>query len=306
VFGYVKVNSAELKVREYELYRGAYCGLCRSMGKCTGQCSRMSLSYDFAFLVMVRLALSDTKMSFSQRRCLAHPLKKRNVMEPNDQLNACAYAAAILGYHKIRDDLSDEKGLKKLEARAFYPFMKHSRKKALSAGYAELDEKVSDALRRLAELEEKKLPSVDVPAAVFGEILAEIVAFGFDGAEEKIARELGRSVGKWIYIIDALDDCAEDGEKGRYNPFLLLYGGRAPEGEELVGISDAMKAELLSAEAAMDLLETDKTPVKNIIENILYLGMPEAVERIISGDKNKCKCKYKCKGKGNKEDERSL
>ena len=146
MFGYVRVNSAELKVREYETYRGAYCGLCRSMGKCTGLCSRMTLSYDFAFLVMLRACLENTEIKFSQRRCLAHPLKKRSVMERNDTLDYCARAAAILNFHKIRDDLADEKGLKKLRALLVYPFVAKARKKALKAGLAELDEAVAAKL----------------------------------------------------------------------------------------------------------------------------------------------------------------
>ena len=304
MFGYVKVNSAELKVREHEIYKGAYCGLCRSMGKCTGQCSRMSLSYDFAFLVMVRIALTDTNVSFSQKRCLAHPLKKRNVMDRNDQLDVCAYAAAILAYHKVRDDLNDEKGVKKLEATLTYPFVKRWRKRALKAGYAELDGKVEDALARLAELEGQQKPSVDEPAAIFGEILSDITSVGLSGVEERIAKELGRCVGKWIYVVDALDDCAKDKEKGRYNPFLLLYGGRPPRENELESISNAIKVELLAAEAAADLMETDKQPIKNIIENILYLGMPQTVEKIIAewGDEKNAKQKKK----GKTEDERSL
>ena len=286
MFGYVKVNSAELKVREYELYKGAYCGLCRAMGKCTGQCSRMALSYDFAFLVTVRLILTDTKMSFSQRRCLVHPLKKRNSMDRNEQLDYCAYAAAILGYHKIRDDLADEKGFKKLRASVTQPFVKKWRKKALRAGFAELDTKIGELLSQLSELEKKRLPSVDEPARIFGEILGEMTAFGLEGAEQRIARQLGTCVGKWIYITDALDDMAEDEEKGRYNPFLLLYGGRQPKDGEPEYISDALKVELCGAESAADLIETDKIPVKNIVENILYLGMPDTVEKILA---KKCK-----------------
>lgn len=305
MFGYVKVNSGELKVKEHELYKGAYCGLCRSMGKCTGQCSRMSLSYDFTFLVMLRLALSDTKVSFSQKRCLAHPLKKRNVMNSNEQLDVCAYSAAILGYHKIRDDLCDERGPKKLKARIYYPFVKSWRKKALKAGYSELDAKVADALERLAELERKKIPSVDAPAELFGEILACFTSYGLNGAEQKIGREIGRCVGKWIYIIDALDDCAEDKEKGRYNPFLLLYGGREPAGAELESIETALKVELCAAEAAMDLLGTDREPIRNIIENILYLGMPDTAKRIARSTDNDVK-KTKLKTKGISENERSL
>ena len=46
----------ELRVREDVFYRALYCGLCHRMGKCTGQCSRMTLNYDFVFLAAVRLA----------------------------------------------------------------------------------------------------------------------------------------------------------------------------------------------------------------------------------------------------------
>ncbi len=287
MFGYVKVNSAELKVKEYEIYRGAYCGLCRSMGKCTGQCSRMSLNYDFVFLVMTRLALSNTPVSFSRRRCLVHPLKKRSVMDKNAQLNICAYAAAILSYHKIADDLSDERGFKKFRARFTYPFVRSWRKRAIKSGYAELDTKVRKKLSSLSELEAKALPSVDAPASLFGDILADICAFGFDGYDEKIARAIGKSVGKWIYIVDALDDISDDKERARYNPFLLLYGGRMPTNDELCSLEDALKLELLEAEAAMDLLETEHESIRSIIENILFLGMPDTASSIIKKDTEK-------------------
>ena len=283
MFGYVKVNSGELRVKEYELYRGAYCGLCRAMGKCTGQCSRMSLSYDFAFLVMARLALTNTKMSFSQRRCLAHPLKKRNVMDRNEQLDVCAYSAAVLGYHKIKDDLADEKGLKYARAALTYPFVKHWRKKAVNAGFCELDKKVEDNLEKLSALEKDKTVSVDAPAALFGDILSDITSYGLEGSERRIACQVGKCVGKWIYIVDALDDMIEDKKRRRYNPFLLLYGGELPSETQLKDIEDALKLELLGAETAMDLLETEKILVKNVMENILYLGMPDTAKSVIHG-----------------------
>lgn len=292
MFGYVKVNSPELKVKEYELYRGIYCGLCRAMGRCTGQCSRMTLSYDFAFLAAVRLILTDTKISFSQKRCLVHPLKKRNSMDGNDQLDYCARAAAVLEYHKIRDDIADEKGAKKLKARVALPFVKRWRKKALRAGLEELDGRIGDLLSRLSELEGQRLGSVDAPAEIFGEILGEMTAYGLEGASGRIGYRLGKCVGKWIYIADALDDMSEDEKKGRYNPVLLLYGGRQPAGEELMLISDALKAELLGAEEAVDLIDTDNVSVKNIVENILFLGMPDTADKILGKD---CGCAKKGK-----------
>ena len=57
MFGYVKPNIPELKVKDNELYKATYCGLCRAMGKCTGCASRFTLSYDFAFAAVLRLAV---------------------------------------------------------------------------------------------------------------------------------------------------------------------------------------------------------------------------------------------------------
>jgi glycosidase len=75
----------------------------------------MTLSYDFAFLALIRLALSGEETATSKRRCLAHPLRKRRMMDRNDQLDFCSYAAALLTYHKLIDDISDEKGVKRLK-----------------------------------------------------------------------------------------------------------------------------------------------------------------------------------------------
>ena len=291
MFGYVKVNSAELKVKEYEFYRGTYCGLCRSMGKCTGQCSRMTLSYDFVFLALVRIALLDTKAEFEQKRCLAHPLKKRNSMKRNEILDYCAEAASILNYRKIEDDLSDEKGFKKLRARLALPFVSHARKTALRR-HPEL-EKLDSALKlRLDELdaiEKDTNLGVDSPADSFGRLLGELMAFGLEGSRARIAYEIGRGVGGWIYIADAIDDMSEDLKRARYNPIIKLYGGRLPSADELEMINIGLCNRLLSTEAAFDLLESENESVKNIIANILFMGLTSKTEDIIRAYKEKDK-----------------
>lgn len=295
MFGYVRVNSPELKVKEYEFYRGTYCGLCRSMGKCTGQCSRMALSYDFAFLALVRITFLREAVAFEQKRCIAHPFKKRNAMKHTPSLAYCAGAAALLNYHKVRDDLADERGFKKLRALLLLPFMAHSRKKALKAGLGALDDQIAAGLLALAEAEKSGVTSVDVPAALFGNILGDIMSFGLEGTEARVATALGRTIGRWIYIADALDDWEEDAQKGRYNPFLTLYSGKLPTENELESIRAALKNELYEAEAAMDLIEFENTDIKNIVLNILYLGMPDRIEQIKPGDSS---CKKNCKKSG--------
>ena len=283
MFGYVKVNSSELKVKEYEFYRGTYCGLCRSMGKCTGNCSRMTLNYDFVFLAMVRMAIKTPEIEFKLKRCLAHPIKKRNSMTRNEVLDYCANASAILNYQKIADDIADEKGFKKLRARLVKPFVSHARKKALKKdpSLVALDTKVKEKLEELAKIEKENAPSVSTPANCFGEILGEIMSFGLDEENARVAFGLGKNIGAWIYMADALDDMADDIKKNRYNPFITLYSGTLPDAEQLHSISNAIKNHLYGAEAAFDLFPETDAALKNIIQNVLYLGIPSTTDMII-------------------------
>lgn len=280
MFGYIRTDVPEMRVRENEYYRAVYCGLCRSQGKCTGQCSRFTLNYDMVFLALLRIALEGKQVEIKRGRCIAHPFKKRAYVTHCEPLAYCAYAAAILTHGKVADDLVDEKGFKRFKASLIKPFTSHMRKKALKK-YAELDERVSSGLKRLSEIEAEGLASVDVPADAFGDILADILSYGLEGTDEKIMRNIGRHVGRWIYIIDAADDLDEDIRKNRFNAFAKLYGGRIPD-DERESVANSLRLELLAAEPAFDLIDYNELyDIEAIIGNIMYLGMPSTAERVL-------------------------
>lgn len=284
MFGYVKAYKPELKICEYEYYRAAYCGLCRANGKCTGCASRLLLNYDFVFIALVRLSLTGEKPEFKARRCLAHPAKKRVEMLGCETLDFCAYSAAILNYHKCLDDISDEKGKKRLRARFSLPALRRMRKKALKV-LPGLDEIISGALSDLAELEAQKCASVDRPAEVFGRMTSEILAYGLDGSAAATARQIGLHIGKWIYIADALDDYEADAKSGSYNPFVLMWENGISE-SDADGISAALTRELMDAELGFDLIDYDDKRLGGVIRNIIYCGMPRRAREIRQkGDK---------------------
>ena len=56
MFGYVIANNDKLTPQEQVHYKACYCGLCHELGKGYGKLSRMILSYDLVFLVLVRSA----------------------------------------------------------------------------------------------------------------------------------------------------------------------------------------------------------------------------------------------------------
>ena len=288
MYGYLRTHTPELKVREQEYYRAVYCGLCRTMGKCTGQCSRMTLSYDFTLFALIRTALTGEQITFKSRRCLVHPLKKHPMVQSNPDLALCAYASAILSHYKVKDDLSDERGIKRMAAAMAIPVTASMRRRALKGGYGEMDSHVRATLKRLAELEASRLPSVDQPATLFGELMGSILAYGLEGNQATLARTVGLYVGRWVYILDAADDYAEDVKRRRYNPLACLYGDSAAtlSRERRESLRLSLLGESAELEKAFDLLDTSHDPdLGGLLSNILYLGMPREAERVLTADK---------------------
>lgn len=280
MFGYVKVDKPECKIREFEYYRAVYCGLCRALGRCGGTLSRLTLTYDFAFMTLVRMALEGEKPKFSKRRCIAHPFRRHAELVPTRSVDFCARASILLSYRKICDDVQDEKGMRRVCAGLVRPLFRGFRKRAVR-GAEGLEKSITERLVALSRLESDPPPSVDMPAALFGGVMADILSYGFEEDRAKIARAVGTAVGKWVYIVDALDDFDEDVKKGRYNPLVTVYGKKPLDIEILDRLSVALSACLTDAQNAIDLLDIADVDLDALIRNVLCIGMPKQVEKVV-------------------------
>lgn len=286
MLGYVRVNRPECKFKEYEYYRGVYCGLCRSLGRCTGQCSRMLLGYDFTFMALVRLSLEGIAPTLKNSSCIAHPIRRHLIAKPEkgsaeeEIFSLCACANVLLSYHKVCDDIADEKGWKRLRARLVRILMGGSRKRAVKR-YAALEGIIVRGLSALAEIEKSDNPSIDAPAEAFGRLLADVLSYGLDDAKKRIAFGIGFRVGKWIYLIDAADDYEEDIRKNRYNPLVRRYGTSLDETAR-GSLREALTAELIQAERGFDLIDYPDPVMQGVVENIIYMGMPSVAHDVLS------------------------
>ena len=288
MLGYVRPDTQELRVREHLYYRSLYCGLCHRMGSCTGQCSRMTLSYDFVFLAAVRLSLTGEKVEIRQQRCIAHPFRRRPTAQGCEALDYCADASALLVYHKLTDDIADERGFKRLRSRLARPFLRGAYKKA-KRRHPELDRQIASRLDTLSRYEKGDLPfeGAEPLAEQFGGLMEAVFSEGLTGVEARIAAAIGKSVGRWIYLADAADDFAEDLRRKRFNPYRSLFGDEmTAKDREMLQL--AMIAHLGEADRAFALMEDYPAPeLKEILANILYLGLPAAVKRITAEQKPK-------------------
>lgn len=301
MIGYIRPHTPELKLREYQYYRGVYCGLCRAMGRQTGQCSRLALSYDLVFLSLTRLALvggnpngeqSARSVSFDRRRCLVHPLRSRLSLQPGDVTDYTACAAAVLNYHKLLDDKTDETGGKRIRARLALPsfarFMRRAERR-----YPGLSRCILPHMEHLHQMEASGLASADEPASAFGEVLATLFSYGLDPTPARIAYHIGFHVGRWLYLIDAIDDYEEDVRRERPNPLHRLYGEEGITEERRSDLQAALSLELQKAADALDLIDipADRCGVElsPLLYHMLQVALPQKAHEVIWGRERDCK-----------------
>lgn len=299
MFGYVKPEVSELLVKEHEFYKATYCGICRSMKKHTGALSNVTLSFDSVFLALVRMAyIPDDALSSKMRRCIAHPLSKKCMLNDNEAIEYTARAFAILTYYKMMDDLHDEGGAKRLAVKLARPITKSAKKKA---GISELEKTVREKLEAIGALEDEKCSSVDEPAQLFGELLGEIFAHGLEGDARLVTESVGFHLGKFIYAADAAEDYDEDRREGKYNPFVIAYDGKDLTDENKQTIKTALLLECRRLEAAVNLIPFEnKITAERIVENIIYLGLVKRIKFLDKPDGCDCKPetgKRKCRRK---------
>ena len=303
MFGYVKPYIPLLRVKDNEFYKAVYCGLCGCTAKCNGCSSTVTLSYDIAFLSLLRLALAGEKLTIIKKRCPLHPLKKRNILTPTKELEFCADVGVLLSYYNIIDNIKDEKGKKRFASKILKPFFSSARNRVLKRQGTQADLIIKDGLDALHLLEEGKCNSVDKTSDEFGAMLSKLASVALSGRDKIIAENAGYAVGKWIYIIDALDDAEKDVKDNSYNPVVELYGGSLPTEEQQKGLILALNLIKEKLSAALDLIDykdecgensddhqncayfTDE--LRSVMENIVNVGMQRTEQKISESKKEK-------------------
>ena len=302
MFGYIKHFPSELKVREVQLYKSFYCGLCKTMGVF----SRLTLSYDMVFLALMRTVLTDENFESGTHRCVLKPLKKNRYIKTNKSLSYSAAVSSILTYYKCIDDTRDSRNIfKKLFFRILSVFFVRGKNKA-NILYPTLEEKIKEPLERLSALEQGNCASIDEVAAAFSEMMKSIASFGLDEFNTntnsiRIAEHIGLHLGRWLYIIDALDDFESDLKKRRYNAFAVYYGGDKNKFiQDLDTIKYSLTSSLKEIDTAFSFLGNNNSMVSPIVLNIVNLGLCSVQEKIL-----RKYCKSNKSGKNNNKHDKS-
>lgn len=285
MFGYVKINKPEMKVKEYEAYRGLYCSLCRSLGKNFGVLSRLTLSYDITFLLLVRLSLGLMVPEFRKVRCPFSPSKKCNYcINGEEELRFSAAVSMMLFYYKIKDNIADGSFFRKMLMYIILPYALLKYRKAEKM-YPDVAEMIEEGMLRQSETEKTKTPLTDKAAHESADVLGKIFAYGFSDEKAKAYR-FGYGIGKFVYLADAADDIVKDIKNKSYNPFVEKYKLiKEPDEEIKKEIEGTLN--MSAAVAAEAFSEIEKKTLTPIVENIIYDGLENTMKTILKGKTEK-------------------
>ncbi len=275
MLGYVKVNKDELKIREYNVYKSYYCGLCKTLKSEYGYFSRFVLNYDSVFLALLLSSVTNDEYDLKNEICIAHPTKKTPIMVKNKSLTYSAAVMVILVLLKLEDDIRDEKSLKAL---IIYLLLTNAKRK-VKKNHGTLFKNCRDTINKLCDLEKNNCDDLDKLSDVFANLLKLLFAPDFitDENERRILSHIGYMLGRFIYIIDAYEDMEKDKKEKNFNPFLLSEN--PPDKDS---IFDALTFDLSSLSNAYELLDLKVN--KPILDNIIYLGLSGVLDKTIKGE----------------------
>lgn len=286
MFGYVEPYKMELKIKDFEKFKAYYCGLCKSIKLNYGNIPRVTINYDMTFLAILLDSFFPISCVLKKERCIIHPLKKRVIITNNSALDYAAFCNITLANYKLLDNFNDDKSIiSKLNSNILKLYVNKAPKSLKM-----LDKSIKNNLLDLYNLENnyenKILDEVCHPFAhLTGILLTSYDKLKITEEETKTLYWLGYNLGKWIYLIDALDDLKDDMLKNKFNVINnILNKDNKPFKEFYESIKDRIYFVLVTCarNCSENFNKLNLNKNKELLTNILDLGLMEKINEVLN------------------------
>lgn len=260
MFGYIKPDKNELKLKYIKRYKNLYRIACRLLIKHFGLFG-INKANDVVFLLSVFNGLETEREDYKN---------------PDVQLSekAVDYTLLIVSfciYERLR---SESKFLNKI---MFYLFNKSDKRKSLFIEYKELIKIFRNKLDEYYVLK-KENSNFDKLSDKIGELYAEIFSGYLVVDSNDSMYKFGFCFGKWLYMINTFNSLNKDISNNKFNPILFLeksFDGKAIS-KRVILLSDCIIKKMLLQLGDLQLVDNSE-----IIYNIIKCGMPVRVQNII-------------------------
>lgn len=281
MFGYVRYDLPNLYVKDVMLYRSLYCGLCKGIGASCGGAARLGLTYDVAFLSALLHNLTGTDIVVEKQHCAEHLFGKRPMAVPDELTKELGALNTILCYYKLTDDIADGRGKKRLHRLWFRRGVRRAKKR-----YPALVALVEQYMLEQERTERANADSLDRAADPSACMMRSLSRHFLGERANNFSDELFYAIGKWIYLIDALDDYEKDLRRGEYNPYVQAYHAKDREsllkeqGEEIGFVFDSLFYSMREGLSGLKFYFN-----RDLTDNVILRGIPSETQRVFSGGK---------------------
>ena len=299
MFGYVRTDTPYLFIKDDRLYKAMYCGVCKGIAQVCGHSARMGLSYDVTFLSVIMHNIRGEDVKIEKQHCLTHCIRVKEMAEVDELTRKLGALNTVLVYYKYTDDIADGdrgKGKRLWFKKGF---------KRVKKLYPEIEKIVRENLAKQEQTEKEAVASLDRAADATATMMAEFSDYALEDKATAYTRNLFYTLGKWIYLIDALDDYDKDKKKGAYNPFCLAYGAEnraellcGKNGDEVRYVFNALFFDIRE-----NLSHITFRYNRDLSDNILLRGLPMTTKQVMQGCFCKSKGKDKAKDKNTREED---
>lgn len=285
MFGYIQPDDPYLFKKDEVLYKALYCGLCKSIGKGCGQFARSALTFDIAFMSAIIHNIRGEDVVIKKQRCGLHILKRRpmTLNDKTSELLGCINT--VLAYYKLYDDKldGDKKGV-----------LRHLYKKGLKRvkkRHPQIEKIVSEQTKRQREIEKSGCDIIDMACEPTSCMMQELSDYALKEWATEDTKKLFYSLGKWVYLADAIDDYNKDVKKQRYNVLYNAYKKPCLEQvlkdnrEEINFIFDSLFADMRTALSKIKFHFNH-----DLTDNIILRGIPIKTKNLINDNCKNNQC----------------
>ena len=286
MFGYINPDAPYLFKKDETLYKALYCGLCKGIGKGCGQCARSALTYDMAFMSAILHNIRHEDVDIKKKRCALHIIRPRPIAAVDETTVLLGCVNTALAYYKLCDDKQDG------ERRGIF---RHAFKRGLKRAikrHPQAVEIIKEQTEKQSRLEKDGCSVIDMACEPTAEMMQSLSSYALGSFATPHTDKLFYSIGKWVYLADALDDFEKDIKKGRFNILKNAIGGQnkyelLQNGEkELAFIFDSLFADMRESLANIKFKFNH-----DLTDNIILRGIPVKTRALLSCGN----CKHKKK-----------
>ena len=274
MFGYTVPIETILSPEDRITYRNYYCETCHHLREEYGFIPTLTVNYEmtFAALFFNSVLEEGERIHYVPKKhfCLIrHSASHTELMH-----KLTAYSILVANNSLLDDKMDDSNSLK---ANLGLLGLNRAIIKAKNE-FPEYDEAILRGYGKLREIEASGECDPIVMGDYSAQSMIDVLEIMLGDSFDDRMHDLFRNLGIWVYVMDAIEDLDEDKEEGTYNPFIA-------GNPDFKDKKDFVKNNIFPIQAAYSSLRNDIRYNGDILDNIIYQGIPYSAHRIIRGDK---------------------